>query len=407
MAQVAGQRTTGQTISEGRLYRQIDDNIVLIDPDKAPLVTLTMKMRKRKPVVSPRIEWLEDDYVQRFGQLSTTTVNGVTGSTSVIVTDGTVFKVGDVFYVPKAGSSSTAGELCRVTAISTNTLTVVRDVGGAGVDTISASSYLRLIGSAYEEGGALPAMKSTTPVTRTNYTQIIRTVVDFTNTQLASKAYGTLTDSERAYYHRKFMVEHLEQMNAALIWGRKSESLTGGPSSKPIRTTDGINSVISTNITDANGILTRRTFENWCRTCFRYGNKSQKLLLASPLLCQAINEWGNSFLMVKPGETRFGVRIQEIETSAGTLMMVRDWMLEDPASGANGFSGWGFILDMDCIEYNYLAANGESRDTKVMQDVVQDGADRKVDQILTECSFKIKQEKRHGKIFNITSYQAA
>lgn len=405
MAQIAGQRSTGQTISEGRLWRQIDDKIALLETDKAPLMRLMLRMKRRAKVESPRVEWLEDDYVARWGQNGSTTIANVTASTTIWVTDGTVFKAGDLGYVPKIITSSSKGEIFRVTAVSGNVLTVIRNVGGNGLDTMNASAAIRLIGSAYEEGATIPTMKSTTKATRTTYTQIFRTVLNFTGTQLASKNYGTLSEGELAFEHKKKMVEHLEQMNAALLWGARSEDLTGGPSGNPIRTTDGLRAAISTNITNGNGTLTWKVFEAWTRSCFRYGNQ-RKVLLASRLLASAINQWGHNFLMVKPGETKLGVRIKQIEVAHGELGMISDEMLEDGIASQNGFSGTSFIVDLDELEYVYLGANGVNRDTRVMRDVIKDGADRKVDEIATEGGFKVKQEKYHGMLYNVSDFSA-
>ena len=63
------------------------------------------------------------------------------------------FIVGLVMLVfPLGNSSSAAEEVARVTAINSNTLTITRNVGGAGADTITATGSIRIIGSAYQEG---------------------------------------------------------------------------------------------------------------------------------------------------------------------------------------------------------------------------------------------------------------
>ena len=407
MPNVIGVRSTGQAISEERLVRVVDADIGLLEPDLAPLITmLNFGQKQRKRTTSPRFEHFEDDYVARWAQNGSAAVANTTASTTVTVVDSTLFVVGDLFVVPKAVTSSTAPEVCRVTAVNrtTHELTVVRNVGAAGVDTISASAALRLTGDAHEEKEAIGTSKTTTPAKIVGYTQIFRTVAEFTKTQIASEVYGAAT-GDREREHKKKLREHKQKLNGAALFGRASESLTGGASSRPIRTTDGLLARITTNITNAGGVLTRKVFESYARQAFRYG-KSEKTLLASPIVISAINQWATQFLLVKPSEKRFGVNVNEVQTGHGVWLLVRDWMLEDGVTGQSGFAGQAFSIDLNELFYRYLEDNGLNRDTKLTENVVQDGSDGVVDEILTEAGFQIKQEKFHARLFNCTDYSA-
>lgn len=405
MAQKVGTRSTNQSITaEGVLVREVGEELVLLEPNGAPLLTFIMKMKKRKAVYSPRYEWLEDDYVARWGTNSSDTVNAVTTSTTVTVVDGTLFVPGDLFLVPKAISSSAAPEICRVTVVAGNVLTVVRNVGsGATIAAINPDVALRILGSASEEGALPPSAKSTTIATKTTYTQIFRTTIDLTGTQMASKLYGS-PGGERKRLHKKKLVEHKQKMNISALFGQAAEALTGGANGNPIRTTMGLNSRISSNVTDANGTLTRKTFEAFSQSAFRYG-KQTKLFLASPRVISAIHDWGNSFLMVKPMEKVFGVDINRVQTGHGEFLLARDWMLEDSVA-SQGFSGLAFSVDLDDTGYIYLNENGQNRDTRVKQDAIKDGRDGVVDEILTEGGYWFRHEKKFSKLFNVSDYSA-
>lgn len=403
MAQIIGVRDTRQSITnENVLVRQVNEDIVLLEPNETPLVTFTIKLKKRKDVKTPRYEWLEDDYVARWAQNGTDTVNANSGSVTLTVTDGTLFVAGDLILIPVANTSSNDPEIVRVTAVATNTLTIVRGVGGSTIRSIDANAALRLLGSASEEGAAPPSAKTTTKATKITYTEIFRTAVNISKTQAASQLYGS-PNGERKSEHKKKLVEHKQKLNAQALFGVASESLTGGPSGAPIRTTMGLNSVITSNKTDANASLTRKTFETFSRSVFRYGS-SQKLLLAAPVIISAIHDWGNSFLMVKPTEKVFGVDINRVQTGHGDFLLARDWMLEDGVAGKNGFSGTAFAIDVDSLGYVYLNNNGENRDTRILMDVIKDGRDAYVDEILTEGGFWFRHEKKFGKLFNATDY---
>jgi len=402
MSQIIGNRTTYQADQESRIIRDVYPDIALLDPDKAPLVTLSMKLRGSKPCTNPKLEWYEDDYVARWAVNGTATVANSTSSTTVTVTDGTLFRPGDIFLVPKAVDSSTAPELCRVTAVSSNTLTVVRNIGGGSVDTIPANWDLRLVGSAAEENGAFPSPKATTKTQKISYTQIFRTPTDYANTAIATETYGA-PSGDRKFEHRKKLVEHKEKLNAALLfYGAGQYSAAGGPNGNPIRTTQGLMGTITTNITDGGGVLTKKKIDSYARQSFRYGS-SNKLLLAAPIIAGAINAWATSFLNVSPGETHYGVNIKRIETPYGNWSLVTDWMLENGAGGY-GFAGQAFSIDLDQIFIRHLAGNGENRNTKIMLDVVKDGTDGTKDEILSEIGYVIRMEKYHSRLYNVTDY---
>lgn len=407
MGQLIGSKTTYQMSSavEDRLVRLvIDDEIGMLEPDVAPLITLLNEIggSRRTAVDQTKIEWFEDDYVARWGKVHTTTVGNTDTATTIVVVDATVFNVGDVFVVAPANTATGAGELCRVTTIATSTLTVTRGFAGSTVNTINASSYLRLIGDAHEEGGTIPSAKTTAPKLLTTNLQIVKTVIDLSNTAIASKVYGA-NSGERMRLHKKALAEHKQKLNGIALWGRSSVAWTGGPNGKPLRTATGIDSIISTNIYDCDGTLTRKALQSFARSAFRYG-KTEKILLCAPIICDAFSEWGNSFLQTKSGETKWGMKVTQVETAHGTFQVVRDWMLENQST--YGWGGVAYALDLDQIEYLYLSANGENRDTKLEMNVVQNGTDSKVDQIISECGFRIRQEKYHAKLANVTDYAA-
>ena len=401
MAQIAGVRDTRQSITnENTLVRMVGDDIILLEPNVTPLITMMTKMAgKKKPCYSPRIEWYEDDYVARWGQVDSTTVS--TTGTTVGVVDGTLFVVGDLFVIPNVVTSSTPPEQVRITAITSNSLTVVR---GSNALAIPASAALCITGSAAEEGGAVPTAKSTTKVSKITYTQITRTSMSTSKTQAATRQYGA-PNGDRKNEQTKKLAEHKIKMNRQALWGASSEGLTAGPSGFPIRTTPGINSIISTNVTDAGGTLTQKLFETFSRSAFRYGS-DQKLLLAAPIIISAINDWTKGYLKVGTMETVLGVKVNRVQTGHGVWLLARDWMQENGIAGKNGFAGYAYSIDIDECSYFYLSENGINRDTQLLEDVSQTGADSFVDEYLTEGAFKFAHEKKHAKLFGVTDYSA-
>lgn len=397
MAQVAGMRSTAQIISEARHVRDVAPKIFYLEPDVAPVLTLLNKLNKKKPCYSTKFTWFGSDTVYRWAQVDSTTVT--TTGTSIGVVDGTLFRIGDMVSVPKAVDSSSAPELMRVTNVVTNTITVVRNIGGSGAATIPASAALTFAGSAFEEGAAFPNMKSSIPTEYTGYTQIFRTPIKLTNTSMATRTYG---DDELKRLQFEKAREHKIDMNRAFLWGRPSEDTSG---TTPFRTTDGLFNKITSNVTNANGTLTPTTIENFARQAFRYGG-SQKILLASPIIISAFNEFAKAHLNLQPSDKQYGISVSKVVTGHGEWLLVRDWMLEDGVSGQNGFGGNALSLELDQVTIRYLADNGINRDTKYLTDVVQDGGDFRADEYLTECGLQINQEKFHARLYNVSGYSA-
>ncbi len=52
----------------------------------------------------------------------------------------------------------------------------------------------------------------------------------------------------------------------------------------------------------------------------------------------------------------------------------------------------------------FLSGNGVSRDTKYLEDSVQDGSDKRSDEYITEIGIQINNEKHHARLFNVTGY---
>jgi hypothetical protein len=90
------------------------DEILLLNQHQTPLLNL---LGFSEAVTQTSHSWYEDEMIA-----DETKVNGakITTDTSVVVVDGSIFRANDVIKI--------GDELLKVTAVSTNTLTVVRVV---------------------------------------------------------------------------------------------------------------------------------------------------------------------------------------------------------------------------------------------------------------------------------------
>jgi len=369
-----------QTMNINQTQREIDvsSKIALLQPDKAPLTALLRRLNK-KVATNPIFHWFEDDLQARWDA-----VNNAAGysnsATSIVVDTGDLFKVGDIVKVPRTG------EVMRVTAVSGNTLTVVRGVGTTAAAALQDNDTLLILGNANKEGGLAVEAQSTQVATIFNYTQIFKTSVKVSKTLAASNLH---TGDERTYQRRKKAIEHAVDIERAFLFGEKSETVSNGD---VIRTTGGVLSFLTagaSNVLDvsANGILSEDTLEAYLETLFRYGSSS-KLCLAGPRLITVINSYGRDKIQLNPKAAEYGLKIYTYISAHGELNLVKHPLLE------NAYAKYGIILDLENLAYRPL----QGRDTKLNTEIQPPDADYFLDEYLTEAGLELKLPKTHGLI---------
>lgn len=381
----------------------LGEDDVLLNPSLTPILTLVTKIGNRKKSTNAaRIEWIEDDYLNVWGQVSNSTVNYTSVSTSIVVVDASIFAVNDLVAIPGAVSAAAVEEVVQVTAvtIATNTLTITRGIGGSGANTIGATADLRILAPAFPEGAAYGTVRTTAKSVLISYTQIFRRPVSVTKSEVAQALFGPSND--RLYQRRKMLEEHRRDMESAGLWSHPSETLAL-PST--IRTTMGFKNRIVTNVYNANGTLTEAGFLTFTQQAFgQYYEGSEKLLVCAPIVITGLDTWANNKLRLAPGDDIYGVKVSRYTTNHGDFMVTRDLNLQNAPSGSG--LGWGdeaYAIDLDSVEFAPLVGNGENRDTQLLVDVVKDGADLYRDEYLTEAGWVIRFEKRHARMYNVVN----
>lgn len=396
-------RSIDQAYSETVQKRQfIGEDDVLLNPSLTPILTLITKIgNRKKPTNSARVEWIEDDYLNIWGQATNGTTNYSSVATGIIVTDVTLFAVNDLIAFPNAITSSTVEEVAQVTAINGSTLTITRGIGGSGANTIGATADIRILAPAFPEGAAFGTARTTAKSVQISYTQIFRRPVVVTKSEVAQALFGPSND--RLFQRRKMLEEHRRDIETAGLWSHPSESLAL-PST--IRTTMGIKNRIVTNAYNANTTLTEGAFLTFTQTAFgQYYEGAEKLLVAAPVVISALDWWADNKLRLAPGDDIYGVKVSRYVTSHGDFMITRDLNLANaPTTAAAGWGGEAYALDIDSIEFAPLVGNGENRDTQLLIDVVKTGIDQYSDEYLTEGSWVVRFEKRHARLFGVSAY---
>ncbi len=359
-------------IEQSRLQIDMSEKIAELEPDKSPLVTLTKKMKRTRVVKNPEFDWLEQELGSRW---SNTTATATDVATTITVAAGGFFRAGDLVKVPRTA------ETLLVTAVSVNTLTVIRSWGAVPAAAINNAEPLVIIGNANAEGATLRAILQREPVRRTGFTQIVRTPVGVTSTLQATSTHGPRPLS---WYRHVGGIEHAVDMERIMLFGERNRDQVG---SQHRRTTGGILEHCTENILNVSATtLTEQSFVQWMETVFRFGSK-EKILFACARLCTHIDLWGMGKLQTRPREKTYGLAVKEYMTTHGTLNVIKHHLLEGAVYG-----GFGLILDMENIAYCPL----EGRDTRLLTNRQANDEDAHRDEYLTEFGIEVMLPRTHA-----------
>ena len=226
----------GATLPE--LAEDVSDIVSIVSPYETPL--LDHLGDPRAPALSTVHEWIEDALLPNTDLINQTSFTpSTTAATSITVDNGAYFQVGDLVRPDESS------EVMLVTAISTNTLTVVRAYGGTTAHALANNMKLTILGNAALEGAAAPAARFTTRARRSNYTQIFTATVEVSGSMQAARAAGVADEAD--YQKAERMRELLRDLENTVLNGA-APSATQQGSSTVRRSMNGIINSIATNV---------------------------------------------------------------------------------------------------------------------------------------------------------------
>jgi hypothetical protein len=383
---ITAPESTANVPSERRV-RDVADRIAYLDPNAAPLTLLTQKASSFS-VYNTKFEWIEKDLEARWSQVN----NGAgynTTATSIVVDNGNYFTVGDLVKVPRTG------EVFRVTAVSTNTLTVVRGLGngGTGVALLDNDDLL-ILGSSFAEGAASGSEKSHIETYPYNYTQIIRTPFGVTGSENSSENY---TGNDRSRLRAEKAIQHKIDIERTALFGVRD--IDTSSTANPIRYTGGFLYYATSNSKDMGGTMTLSEVETWCESLFSHtASGDTRVVFMSPLVTSVIDQLAINAVRLVPSDKTFGIAVRELVTAHGTLMLVKHRLLTSGPSGSGGYGGYMLAVDPSKFGYAYL----RGRNTKLRMDIQSPDVDGFKDEYLTEFGWRLQNPLVHGYAYNIT-----
>jgi hypothetical protein len=384
--QKGAQTTSFNNSSPDTRVRFVDPRIFFAQAEIAPLNALMEKMKRSVRSTSIKPEWVEKDM-----GTPTTTLNGAidnqAATTTVNVAAGTgpMFDVNDILWIP----SATGGEQMLVTARTTDALTVVRNWGSAGLAAHADGSQIVKLSSSYAEGATSGVGVKIKPSMPYNVTQIHRTPIELTRSEMQIKRYERGEKGARQDARRDAMILHLEGVERSFINGDLKEDVSTNR-----RVAKGILRYITTNREDLQGSLTKAKFDSFLKdVMFNGGGKY--VLAASGTFMEALHAevLSKSNMNITPATKEWGLDITRYLSPFGKCDVfyhrVLSQMLED------NYGGCAMLLDMSLVTKYYL------QKMILRENIQANDADGFKDEYLEECCAALHNEANHGFIFNV------
>lgn len=378
--QITGARTTKNILQDRRSFDFT--GIHLLEVNTTPLTAILSQFSKRK-TMDPEYNWFEDALLARFTDINHGGGYPLTSETSLVVDDATIFVINDVIHVTRTK------ENMLVTNIdyTANTLTVTRGIGGTSAAAINDDDELLAIGTTFAEGTGMPDYVSRKVVKKYNYTQIFKTIIELTETEINSTLRG---DQDLPYQMKKKGKTHSLDIERAFLFGSRNETIVSG---KPRRQTGGVREFLSSNINNVGGVsLTESALLSYLRTVFEYGGSNTRTAFSCPLFAEKLTGFASSKLQITDqGVTSYGMNITKFQSCYGSFNNIMHRELRGDEYGA-----YAFILDLSNIYYRFL----QNRDTKILLNQQSPGDDERIDQYKTEAGLELRHDVTHCIIRN-------
>lgn len=340
-------------------------------------------------VDSYKYEW-EDFFPGSSISAVKTAANSSATSVAVTTNEGIQFQANDLIM------NKTTKEQMLVTAVSGDTLTVIRGWGtanqGTSGEALTVGDELILVGNAWTEGTFSADARSYNPRTAYNYTQIFKRAVENTGTNERIKTYGNV--NKLKFQRQEEWYQFLVERSRAYYTGKRVEFVDTNNGNRKKRTTAGLDSFIQSNVTTVTS-LTYSNFMTFSKQVYRKGG-AEKLLVCNSDFAQLIQEMVMANKVqwaISPKTKEFGINIKRLSCIHGDMDFLMDRTMDDLYTLPTAFA-----LETDLIEEMIL------RPDVWRENVQAPDWDGRKDEILGESGLKVISEERHGKIIVDPNY---
>jgi hypothetical protein len=347
--------------------QSVVDEILLLNPHQTPLLNL---LGFAEAVVQTSHQWFEDEMIN-----DETKVNGAQTNvaTSVVVVDGSIFRANDVIKI--------ADELLKVTAVSTNTLTVTRGYAGTTAAAIADQAKVEFQFSEGVEGADARAARYKARANKSNKTQIFDDTIQLSGTAQAVTQYGISDLYE--YEKQKKQLELALQLEKALINGVSYESGN-------VRQMAGVRSFIQSNVTDAaTGAVSATLLNDSFQAIYEKGGFASggnfKIMVPAKQK-RAISAIDNNKLYITQAENIRGQVVDQFVSDFGQFEIVLNNNLDAKEL---------LIVDTNRMAIRPLVGR------EFFHKYMGDQGDYVTGTLVGEYTLEFKQEKAHARIKNL------
>lgn len=357
----------------------MSDTLSSLKPDDVPILNIVGRdSLKDGAARSTKHEWLEDALRPLDGAVAN-------DSSLANVTDPVTFNVvsGQGVYLLANDILKVESELLRVTAVSTDQITVARGFGGSTAASHAASTAWSIVGRVDVQDAAVPTPRTTTVAGLFNYTQIYNASVVVTTTAQSIKRY-TKEDLMATAVRDEIRSAWLT-WERALIHGRKV-----APSSGVSSAMDGFLVRITTNTyAKAGAALTEAFLNTALRDTWSAGAGGEMVAFVGAYQKERINALLDQMRMTSRTETTAGVRVNRYESDYGALRFVLS---------RNMPTDTVLIIDPDRVGFGPLRGHS-LRAVQIPRDTVS----KDVVQIWGQYTSELRNETAHAKITGLAT----
>jgi hypothetical protein len=385
---VGGTVATDEIVADEKVI-DMDNKMRLLDPDQTQFTTMTSRMGSRA-ATREKVNWLEETYVLDVYTASAYT-SGATSVTITAAAESRAIQPNDVLRNMRTGQAM----IVDVVVPGTGVLTVrPQGTNAAG----NAGDKLLYVGTAYPQGANIGQPKYSARVLGFNYTQIFREPWNFAGTTTAIELYG---GGEPAKEAARKAVEFKRQIEHNGFFGSRFFLTSVASDPSPQGGAGGLIEFIATNKQNVGGELTSDFLDLFLATVLSKGS-SDKVIFTGTVGAYYISRFhrsGQGAFWKPSNESVHGVKVDGFISGVFgyqlPVVVKKEWA--NYPSGANGYNGNLFVVDMSNIERRPL----RDRDTKLLTNRQGPGEDRVAAEYLAEISWEIAQERTHGLLTGI------
>ena len=284
-------------------------------------------------------------------------------ATSITVDKGAVVEPSSVIMNTKTN------EYMFVSAVSGNTLTVVRGFAESTAAAVTQNDELLYLGTAKKEGSLAPNPKYRRGVPRMNYSQIFRNGWGTTRTA----EYIKFITGNKATENKEDAVSmHAQDIEMALLLGRKSLNQVDG--SEVLSTMDGLMSIVKNNTALA-AAATLDSIQEWMYSNFEAcpeGVPNERVVMTSLnvlyILNKLIREAGSSYYPIGTATKVYGLDVyalqlpgmQEVKILAHPLFSQTESLSKSMLIYHPGLIKIGYMTDAEIKDATPVGMDGQA-----------------------------------------------